>query len=185
MVKAFSDYARTPKLQLQPVDFNVLIKEVLVLYRHEKRAFRIETSLDPRLGLVDVDSGRIRQLIHNLVKNAIEALEGKEHALIQLESKLVDSPGVKAVELIVEDNGDGIPEDMMAKLFEPYISSKTKGSGLGLAIVKKIVEEHNGVIWADNLDTGGVRFNIRLPLKSMPKEQDQTNTKLDVNGVAG
>ncbi len=182
MVKAFSEYARTPKLELRPVGFNDLVNEVLELYRNDKRDFQIEMLLDPQLGLVDVDSGRIRQLLHNLVKNAIEALVGVEPAIIRVESRLVDSAGVKAAELAVEDNANGIPVEMLPKLFEPYISSKTKGSGLGLAIVKKIVEEHNGVIWAGNVDTGGARFTIRLPLKSAPKKQDKTNNKPDQTG---
>ena len=180
MVKAFSDYARTPRLQLRPTDFNGLINEVLELYRDEKRSLRIETVLDAEIGEVDTDSGRIRQLLHNLIKNAIEALAGHDDAMIRIETRLTDGSGRHAVELAVEDNGDGIPDNMMEKLFEPYISSKTKGSGLGLAIVKKIVEEHNGVIWAENLETGGARFNIRLPLKSTPKEEKP----MDTNGVS-
>ena len=175
MVKAFSDYARTPKLRLQPLDFNVVVNEVLELYRHENHLQRIEVTLDHNVGLVDADNGRLRQLLHNLVKNAIEASQDGDNSRVRIESRLVESSAMHAVELQVEDNGVGIADDMMAELFEPYISSKAKGSGLGLAIVKKIVEEHNGVIWAENLDTGGARFTIRLPLKATPKDDKQND----------
>lgn len=169
MVKAFSDYARSPRLQLSALDFNELVNEVLELYRDDKQPLRIDTDFDARIGQVDVDSGRLRQLLHNLIKNAIEAQAGQDDAWIRVQTRLLDNSGGRSLELEVADNGAGIPDAMMADLFEPYISSKTKGSGLGLAIVKKIVEEHNGVIWAENSAAGGARFTIRLPLKSMPK----------------
>ncbi len=175
MVKAFSDYARTPTLRLQSLDFNALVSEVLELYHHENHALRFEIMLDRHVGLVDADSGRLRQLLHNLVKNAIEASQDNDDSLVRVESRLVESSAMHAVELLVEDNGVGISDDMMVELFEPYISSKAKGSGLGLAIVKKIVEEHNGVIWAESLETGGARFTIRLPLKAAPKGDKQND----------
>jgi nitrogen fixation/metabolism regulation signal transduction histidine kinase len=184
MVKAFSDYARSPRLQLQSLRLNELINEVLELYRDEQRGLRIETRLDPRLGLVDLDNGRMRQLLHNLLKNAIEALGDQADAKVVVETRLVESGGVQAVELYVEDNGGGIPAEMLDKLFEPYVSSKHKGSGLGLAIVKKIVEEHNGVIWVENVEAGGARFTIRLPLKSTHKETGATDAPND-NSEAG
>ncbi len=184
MVKAFSDYARSPRLQLSALDFNELVNEVLELYRDDKRPLRIETVFDPRIGRVDVDSGRLRQLIHNLIKNAIEAQAGQADAWVRVETRLLDNAGGQLLELIVEDNGGGIPDAMMAALFEPYISSKTKGSGLGLAIVKKIVEEHNGVIWAENSAAGGARFNIRLPLKSMPKTEQPAAQRSGANEEA-
>ncbi len=175
MVKAFSDYARTPKLNLQALDFNAVVNEVLELYHNENHALHFEIVLDPHVGLVDADNGRLRQLLHNLVKNAIEASPENETGLVRVESHLLESSSVHAVELLVEDNGVGISDDMMVELFEPYISSKAKGSGLGLAIVKKIVEEHNGVIWAESIETGGARFTIRMPLKAVPKDNKQNH----------
>ena len=175
MVKAFSDYARTPKLILQPLDFNALVSEVLELYHHENQILRFDIMFDSHVGLVEADNGRLRQLLHNLVKNAIEASQDNDDSLVRVESRLVESSAMHAVELLVEDNGIGISDDMMVELFEPYISSKAKGSGLGLAIVKKIVEEHNGVIWAENVEAGGARFTIRLPLKAAPKDDNQND----------
>lgn len=176
MVKAFSDYARTPKLNLKPLDLLELTQQVLELYRFGHRDLQIETDFDSSLGLIDMDSGRMRQLLHNLIKNAIEAIPEQTQPRIKISVHLASNASLHAVEFFVEDNGEGIPEAMIGKLFEPYVSAKPKGSGLGLAIVKKIVEEHNGVIWADNIDEGGARFSMRLPLhRIVDKDQTQTD----------
>ena len=181
LVKAFADYARVPQLELRPVDLNGLINEVLELYRSSARPLLLEVNLDTRLGQISADSGRIRQLIHNLVKNAIEAVEGDD-VRIKVTTKLLDGE-MPQVELSVADNGPGIPEELLDKLFEPYVSTKPKGDGLGLAIVKKIVEEHNGSLWAENLATGGARFNVRLPIQraGAPAVQ-QKGKSSEVNG---
>ncbi len=175
MVKAFSDYARTPKLNLKPHDLLELTQQVIELYRFGNRDLVIETDFDPTLELVDMDSGRMRQLLHNLIKNAIEAIPEQTKPRIKISAHLASNSNLHAVELFVEDNGDGIPSAMIDQLFEPYVSAKPKGSGLGLAIVKKIVEEHNGVIWVDNVDKGGARFSIRLPQHAVANE-NQTQT---------
>ncbi len=163
MVKAFSDYARTPELHLRPLEFNQLITEVVDLYRGEEGAVGFELDLQAGIPPVDADSGRMRQLLNNLIKNAQETVAGREGARITLRTCWHDEPDGRFMELRVEDNGPGIPDDVMAHLFEPYITTKPKGTGLGLAVVKKIVEEHNGVIYAENLPDGGASFVIRLP----------------------
>ena len=163
MVKAFSDYARSPDLHMRPLDFNQLIGEVVDLYRGEEGEFEFELQLQDGIPPVDADSGRMRQLLNNLIKNAQETVAGRERARIVLRTRWHDELDGRFMELRVEDNGPGIPDDVMAHLFEPYITTKPKGTGLGLAVVKKIVEEHNGVIYAENLPSGGAGFVIRLP----------------------
>jgi nitrogen fixation/metabolism regulation signal transduction histidine kinase len=165
LVKAFADYARAPQLELRPVDLNALVNEVLELYRSASRPLLLEVNLDPQIAQINADSGRIRQLIHNLVKNAIEAVEGDGDVRIKVETRRIEGDAPQ-LELSVTDNGPGIPDELLSKIFEPYVSTKPKGDGLGLAIVKKIVEEHNGALWAENLATGGARFNVRLPLQA-------------------
>ena len=96
------------------------------------------------------------------MKNATEAIHGK--GWISLTTQCVEEYGCHYVELIVEDSGKGITEGMMDTLFEPYVTGKNSGSGLGLAIVKKIVDEHNGLVWAENSGSGGARFILRLPV---------------------
>ncbi len=165
MVKAFSEYARTPKLELRPHDLNTLVNEVLDLYRGDEERIRFVTELAADLPPVELDSGRMRQLLHNLIKNSQEAA-GERGCEVRIRTRLVEDTGLKMVELEVRDNGPGIPEEMMGRFFEPYVTSKPKGSGLGLAIVKKIVEEHGGLIQARNPAGGGAAIVVRLPLES-------------------
>ena len=162
MVQAFAEYARTPRLALHYGDLNGLINEVLDLYRGDEAKIRFHTRLAPDLPPVKIDSGRIRQLLHNLIKNSHEAAEGG--CEVTISTGEVRDGGLAMVELRVRDDGPGIPQDMMGRFFEPYVTTKPKGSGLGLAIVKKIVEEHGGIIWAENPPGGGAAIVIRLPV---------------------
>ncbi len=164
MVKAFSDYARTPEIHLRPLNLNELISEVLDLYQGEGAAAHFTLDMQSDIPLVDADSGRMRQLLNNLIKNALETVVEKEDGKVTIRTCWKDEHDSRFMELRVEDNGPGIPADVMAHVFEPYITTKPKGTGLGLAVVKKIVEEHNGLIRADNLPAGGACFVIRLPL---------------------
>jgi len=162
MVQAFSEYARTPKLERRPLALNHLIDEVLDLYRNNRCGVTIVTDLQDDLPLVSIDSGRMRQLLHNLIKNALEAMVNGEMK-IELVTRAFNERGVSMVELQVSDSGSGIAATILENIFEPYVTAKPKGSGLGLAIVKKIVEEHSGVIWAENIENGAC-MTIRLPV---------------------
>ena len=164
MVKAFSDYARSPKLKLTSMDLNSLIEEVLDLYREEDGRITFNTQLQKSMPLIDADVGRMRQLLNNLVKNAIEAVPSEQGGEVRIVTKVDDERDYQVMELRIEDNGPGFPSDLVGKIFEPYVTSKPKGSGLGLAIVKKIVEEHSGVISAENREDGGAVVVIRLPI---------------------
>jgi len=181
MVNAFSEYARTPKMDLSSFDLNQLVAEVTDLYRAQDRgAHAAQTAkrhlsviLDPQLGeapgAIEADRGRLRQLLHNLLANACEALEGREEARLQVETRLTIRSGGSVAELIVEDNGPGFAPDVAGRLFDPYVTTKPKGTGLGLAIVKKIIEEHGGKIEAQNVtgnagESNGARVRVELPL---------------------
>ncbi len=181
MVKAFSDYARMPKLQLQAIDLNTLITETRDLYSSDEHQTAIQLSLDQQLPQIEADSGRMRQLLHNLIKNAIEAIPADTQGQLSIASKCAEQHNCQFVEIRIEDNGPGIPEDIFGQLFEPYVTSKPKGTGLGLAIVKKIVEEHGGVIWAENLPNGGAGIILRLPvLSNQSARTAQTSTESDM-----
>jgi PAS domain S-box-containing protein len=164
MVNAFSEYARAPEMDVSRFDLNQLIGEVAELYRAQGRAGRPQLSLDPALTEIEADRGRMRQIIHNLLANAIEALDGVREPLIHVETRLLEGAGGPLVEIVVEDNGPGFRPDVIGQVFDPYVTTKPKGTGLGLAIVKKIVEEHGGRIEADNARNGGARVRIELPL---------------------
>lgn len=164
MVKAFSEYARSPQIRLIPVDLPRLIDEVLELYRNNTNNTEIKLELESETVNIEADAGRLRQLMHNLLKNAMEASVEGEHPVVRISSRHIDKNNEHFVELRVIDNGPGIPEDILPNVFEPYVTTKTKGTGLGLAIVKKIVEEHNGVLWAENNKDGGACIVIRFPI---------------------
>jgi len=164
MVKAFSEYARSPQLRLLPVDLNTVISEVLDLYRDDESKIEFHVKLATGLPRVEADSGRLRQLLHNLIKNAIEVADHDSGCQISVMTRSIHDGGLEMIELKVEDNGPGIPEEMLSHLFEPYVTTKPKGTGLGLAIVKKIVEEHGGVVWAENIPGGGASVTVRLPV---------------------
>jgi nitrogen fixation/metabolism regulation signal transduction histidine kinase len=166
MVNAFSEYARAPQMDVSRFDLNQLITEVAELYRSQERR-RPQLQLDPALTEIEADRGRLRQIIHNLLANGIEALEGAVEPSIRVATRLIrpaDEHEMSAAEIIVEDNGPGFRPDVIGQVFDPYVTTKSKGTGLGLAIVKKIVEEHGGSIEAENVRTGGARVRIQLPL---------------------
>jgi nitrogen fixation/metabolism regulation signal transduction histidine kinase len=168
MVNAFSEYARAPQIQLEVLDLNRLVREVLDLYRGGRGARTIHADLDPSCPRVEADVGRMRQLLHNLLKNALEAIAAEGDAgRVQVTTRLCSADDQPYVELAVSDSGPGFSADMLDKLFEPYVTTKPKGTGLGLAIVKKIVEEHGGIIQAENADAGAV-VRIRLRAVSAP-----------------
>ncbi|MDH5784249.1 MAG: ATP-binding protein [Chromatiales bacterium] len=163
MVKAFSDYARPPKLQLIPVSLGRLVQEVMDLYQGDPR---LHLSLESRgeMPTIEADVGRIRQLLHNLVKNAIEARTDGNPISLRLLVHCAEKGSCRFVELRFEDSGPGFDEEMLDQLFEPYVTSKPRGTGLGLAVVKKIVEEHGGMIMAENHPEGGAVITVRLPV---------------------
>ena len=162
MVNAFSEYARVPQINLLPMDLNGLVREVLDLYRSSELKTQILEQLSSGDTRIDGDSGRLRQLLHNLLKNALEAVKDVEDSRITVTTRVIDGETVSQVELCVDDNGPGIEAGVLENIFEPYISTKPKGSGLGMAIVKKIVEEHGGAISAANREEGGAQIRIRL-----------------------
>lgn len=167
MVKAFSDYARMPTLNLDTIDLHKIINEVLDLYLVSNNETQFSVTLDPSNPMIEADVGRLRQLLHNLIKNALEAnLESTaKQQKIYLSSRCAEEHACRYVELKITDTGPGIADEMFDQLFEPYVTTKPKGSGLGLAIVKKIVEEHGGMIFAENAENGGASIIIRLPVK--------------------
>ena len=158
MVNDFRDYARLPPPQLAPLDLNQLVGEVMVLYEHGRA--RLGLHLEPALPPVSGDATQLRQLIHNLLRNAQDAL-GEEDAP-EIEVATERTPG--GASLVVRDNGVGFAPQILESAFEPYVTTKAKGTGLGLAIVKKIVDEHHGEIHLANRTPRGAEVSVRLPL---------------------
>ena len=149
MVNDFRDFAKTPSPQLKPVSINTLTQEILGLYEGSP----IKTQLDPRTPNIMGDPTQLRQIIHNLLQNAQDAtLEGVHQSEpVEVKTELVpygELNGVpqNAVRLTISDSGSGFPAKILARAFEPYVTTKSKGTGLGLAVVKKIVDDHGAKI---------------------------------------
>jgi nitrogen fixation/metabolism regulation signal transduction histidine kinase len=165
MVNAFSEYARAPDMTVARFPLNPLVTEVAELYRSHDPAVEIRLDLDERLGDIEADRGRVRQILNNLTTNAVEALEGVPGARVDVVTRLEQSGDAGYAVITVGDNGPGFQRDMIGNVFDPYVTSKPRGTGLGLAIVKKIVEEHGGRIEADNRPEGGALVRVVLPIK--------------------
>jgi nitrogen fixation/metabolism regulation signal transduction histidine kinase len=160
MVDDFRDYARMPAPELAQVDINALIAEMLGLY--ESAVAPIDAQLAPALPAVLGDATQLRQIVHNLLRNAEDALGESEQPRIELRT----ARDGHFVRLTVRDNGPGFPAEIVSRVFEPYVTTKARGTGLGLAIVKKIVDEHGGNIAISNPPTGGAEVSLTLPLVS-------------------
>jgi nitrogen fixation/metabolism regulation signal transduction histidine kinase len=157
MVSDFANYARGPAIQLVPLDFHQLIKEIASLY--ETHGHDLHLELQATQKWINGDATRLRQVLHNLLKNAQDALQDRALPFITLSTRFVAGQIV----LQVKDNGLGFAPQVLARAFEPYMTTKSKGTGLGLAIVKKIVEEHGGQINIENEQTGGACVTVSLP----------------------
>jgi nitrogen fixation/metabolism regulation signal transduction histidine kinase len=163
MVNSFTEYARAPRMEAGRIDVNGLITDVIELYRSNDADQKIELRLSD-LPPLWADPDRLRQILHNLVKNAIEANAEDPKALVSVETHCVREANRSFIAIRVRDAGPGFPVSVVDKAFEPYVTTKPKGSGLGLAIVKRIVEEHGGVVWAENHEEGGASVVIHLPI---------------------
>jgi nitrogen fixation/metabolism regulation signal transduction histidine kinase len=160
MVQAFTEYADTPDLEISPFDINALIKDITSMYQDPKSNWQVRYDIDPNCHIIHADAYKLRQLLHNLIKNGIEATENTENPLILVTTQCLETQ----VLISVSDNGPGIPEKTRNWIFEPYATDKPKGTGLGLAIVKKIVDEHQGQIQVESESEQGTKFIITLPL---------------------
>jgi len=170
MVDDFRDYARLPVPEVEPLDLNALISEVLGLY--ESSSVGIETRFAGDLPKVLGDATQLRQVIHNLLRNSEDALEGRETTIIRI---VTERAGQQA-RLLIADNGPGFPVELLPRIFEPYVTTKARGTGLGLSIVKKIVDEHQGTIEISNAPEGGARIDIRLPLVKKEEANNGDNS---------
>jgi nitrogen fixation/metabolism regulation signal transduction histidine kinase len=144
LVDEFRDYARLPAARLTPLDLNALVIEVLGLYASAQEQGQLQAQLEEQLPAIEGDATQLRQVIHNLVQNALDAVDERPDGLVQVvtEAARDDAGELRAVRLKVSDNGGGFGDKVLKRAFEPYVTTKSKGTGLGLAVVKKIADEH-------------------------------------------
>ena len=162
LVNEFRDYARLPAAQLVPLDLNALVGEVLQLYLEPQESGQLRAELTEDLPLVDGDPTQLRQVVHNLVQNALDAVAEQPggRVCVSAEGARDEQGQWRAVRLVVADNGPGFAERVLKRAFEPYVTTKSRGTGLGLAVVKKIADEHGARVRLANLPSGGARVSL-------------------------
>ena len=161
MVSAFADYANTPEIRKTLSSLNTLINKSASLYDNHNDV-RVDLDLSGDLPKMQLDRDAISRVLINLIKNAIEAKKGNSALNIKIKTLLKSKEGM--VQIIIIDDGNGFPEEIIDHVFEPYITTKEKSGGLGLAIVQNIVEQHDGQIFASNIKPHGARIIIELSI---------------------
>jgi two-component system nitrogen regulation sensor histidine kinase NtrY len=176
MVDEFSTFARMPRPVYRDEDLGQLVRQAIFLQQVARQDIRFENELPSEPTQISCDARQIAQVLTNILQNAIDAIDGRERpadgtALVAGRILVrLDGEG-DMLDIRVVDNGKGLPLENRDRLFEPYVTTRTKGTGLGLAIVKKIIEEHGGTITlsdASAFDPGlknGSVARIRLPRK--------------------
>ena len=171
MVNAFGEFAKDPQLKFERFDFNQLLMESVDLFEEEKNVKYFTVLLDERITFVEGDVKRVRQILNNVFKNAIDATKDCSNPQITVTSKLLTDERKGYFELKIIDNGHGFDPTFLQDAFQPYVTTKSKGTGLGLAIVKKLVQEHFGFIAAKNNPDQGACLTILLPTKQKKRNQ--------------
>jgi len=170
LVNEFRDYARLPAAELKPVNLNALILDVLQLYgadevyprRAKHGEVLIEAELDDDCPNVSGDAQQLRQVIHNLLQNAVDATLTTAIKHVKISSQW--NAESKRVRMVVADSGTGFPEHILKRAFEPYVTTKHHGTGLGLAVVKKIADEHHARLDISNRVTNETIAGAQISL---------------------
>lgn len=157
MVNEFAEYSRTPSLVRKIINITELIDEISYLYSDQR--IEIQKNYPNTIKEIKIDENKFRQVLINIFDNSKAATENTKHPKIVITVKC----NKNFIMLKFEDNGIGIPKEIMEKIYEPYVTSKKTGTGLGLAIVHKIIEEHSGSIEINNIKPNGVSILITLP----------------------
>ncbi len=163
IVAGFLDFARPSSPEKHPVELCELLQQTVeaVRARAEVQGVAVTHSLPPDGVTLHADAGQLRQVVYNLLFNALDALPGGGHVQLTVTEGSPEPGGFVAC--VIEDSGPGLPVDLGDRIFEPFVSTRETGLGLGLSICRRIVESHGGVITAANRAGGGAAFTLTLP----------------------
>ncbi len=153
LVDEFRDYARLPAAKLHPLDLNALVQDVMALYAAAQDQGKLVAELQQQAPAIEGDASQLRQVVHNLVQNSLDAVAERADGRVIVSTQAVhnETGELRAVRLKVSDNGPGFSDKVLKRAFEPYVTTKSKGTGLGLAVVKKIADEHGARVRIANL----------------------------------
>lgn len=162
IIARMRDFVRRDETRMQAENLPQLIDDTIVLLNASLpgRNAKVPTQLDPAVSLVEIDKVQVQQVLFNLLRNGIEAMEGQQKGELTVTAGPVE-PGM--VEISVADTGPGLADEVRSKLFQPFITTKTNGMGVGLSVSRAIIETHGGKLWVDDNPGGGAvfRFTIR------------------------
>ncbi|MEM6911263.1 MAG: ATP-binding protein [Verrucomicrobiota bacterium] len=161
MVKQFLSAVRPTRPQFEITDLNVVLSDAVhfLAAEFQQQGVSVKQELHAGLPMLQLDAGQMKQAFFNLLRNALQAIEGKGEVVVR-----TDLDGDDVVEISVADDGKGISKEDMGSLFQPYYSTKAQGTGLGLLIVRRIVREHGGEISLESEEGEGAKVRVRLPL---------------------
>ncbi|TBO34436.1 HAMP domain-containing protein [Aquabacterium lacunae] len=188
LINEFRDFARLPTSRLAPLDLNALVQEVLGLYGQAIESGMLLVNLEADLPHIEGDATLLRQVVHNLLQNALDAVQdapalGRAPQVSMTTAwRGAHDGNPPSVRLIIRDNGPGFPEKVLQRAFEPYVTTKHNGTGLGLAVVKKIADEHGALIRLRNLSDSG---NPSAPPGSKGAQVSLSFSKLSSNQSQG
>jgi signal transduction histidine kinase len=174
-VQTFLDFARPPSLEKRWLHMDDIVRQTidLVAGRAKRQGVELRSNLPRESVEIEADTDQMRQLVLNLLLNALDAVSGPGKVWIELrKNQYLDSDadqGTEGIVLEVWDTGDGLPVDLGERIFEPFVTSKETGIGLGLPICKRIVDTHGGTIHASNGPDGGACFRVKLPKSTESK----------------
>ncbi len=166
MVNEFSNFAKMPDAKLKKENLNEVLSEIYLMYKNSYKDIEFNFIKDEKIKKVELDKSLFTQAIINLIKNAVHSFDNirRDKKIINIETKYFED--LKLVQIIISDNGCGIPEEIKERIFEPYFSTKDKGTGIGLTIVKKIISDHNGYIRILDNYPQGTKVIIELPVET-------------------
>ena len=180
LVNEFRDYARLPAAVLSPVDLNELVQDIAHLYESDSHVVPLRLELEPDCPLVLGDAQQLRQVVHNLLQNAQDAVDASPVVADRAREVILRTqwkPDGRRVRLSVMDTGPGFADHILKRAFEPYVTTKIKGTGLGLAVVKKIVDEHGARIDISNRLSGGTVLGAQVSLSLEPYNSAPATTR--------
>ena len=164
LCKGLMDFSHK-EVRKQPTKLNDVIRKTVEFITPQNKYERVEFSLDlsEDVPSMDLDPGQVQQVLMNLFSNAADALQASKSPMPRIVTRTRRKTPSGEVELTVEDNGPGIAEEVLSKLFEPSVTTKPEGHGFGLSSAYRIVQNHGGKITAQNVAGSGARFTVTLP----------------------